>query len=238
MTLSLRIDVDVPFGYYNKLTRMNNRLLLNYGIMPRWNGLGYLKPARNLRDFLHDNNVAATWFFGTFSIPNRKEIRKYLSKRGSINIHSERTKTLESFQQELAKWETQTGHRITGFTKHGSGDQKLSRYHDSEYDTTKLHDFAIRRKLQYFIGNGQNTSDHWIKKDCTVFVPSVFWLDRMREYHAEISISNLVKRAESEDIIALIHPVWWSLRSDLQKTLLDLVTSTEIELIMNQIENI
>lgn len=235
MTISLRIDIDVPFGYYNKLTRMYNRLLLNYHIMPRWTSIGYLKPARLLRNYLHDNDVAATWFFGTFSSPSRKETKKFLMKRGSINIHAERTNTYESFQQEILSLEKRTGQRITGFSKHGSGNQKLSKYHDADYDEAKLLGFAVRRGLKYFIGNGHDISESWARTDATVFVPSVFWLDRMKEYHENTSISDLVKRAESEDIVALIHPVWWSLSSELRNSLEELIKSSIIEPLGSQI---
>lgn len=216
MPLALRIDVDNPFGYASRFRRQLNRLSINYNLIPRLTQLGYLDNAISLNRWLSSRDVPVTWFFRTATYPT-KSLRSLFTEAGNkINLHAERTGSLESFQDEVAKWEKLCGARATGFSKHGSGMLKLSRMHDPKYDPQSLIEYAKQIGLRFFIGNGTDYKESHAVDDEFAFIPSVFWLDRKEQYDENDILRQVAKDSTNMPIVVLMHPVWWVQRPELR----------------------
>ncbi|RLI55688.1 MAG: hypothetical protein DRP09_09120 [Candidatus Thorarchaeota archaeon] len=216
MPLALRIDVDNPFGYATRFRRQLNRLSINYGLIPRMTRLGYLDNAISLSKWLHVRSIQATWFFRTVTCPTRSLLPLFTGAGDQINLHAERTSSVEDFQREIAEWEKLCGNKVTGFSKHGSGKLKLSRMHDSKYEPSTLVEYARQLGLKYFIGNGTHYTEAFLREDDFTFIPSVFWLDRMGQYDEEDILERVAKYSADSPVVVLLHPVWWAQRPEMR----------------------
>jgi len=155
----LRIDVDNPFGWSSTYKKFLNYISINFRKVPiRYNYLGYLKDSRSLFNTLNDAGVKGTWFFRVQTRP-RHQFRAELSKNGhEIAYHAERTASKKDFQEDLEILSRKFKEKILGFSKHGSGTIKLSRYHNPEYEVETLLKLGIESDLKYFSGNGLDPS--------------------------------------------------------------------------------
>jgi hypothetical protein len=226
MTFTLRVDVDVPYGYHSRFRRVMNRLLLDYRLPIRFEHLGYLSPSIGLLGYLEDRGISASWFFGTFSLPSKNHLRSF-EKNGLIGFHSERTRTLEEFQEEYANWYNRAGREPAALSKHGSGEQKLSKRHHPEYKPKEILEYASRLNIPIVIGNDVNYQDEWQRYNGVYFIPSVYWIDYPPFYPPEHSVTNVIDAAKEHDIIILVHPVWWVLRKELRTQLDSLIKNCE-----------
>jgi hypothetical protein len=134
-------------------------------------------------------------------------------------LHCERTATFEDFIQELHEWERLCGLRVAGFTKHGSGEQKLSRKHHPQYEVDKLMGYAERAGLKYFVGNGVDYREKWDRRDGVIYIPSVYWPDYPPFYSPSHTVNEVIRAAESYPVVVLIHPVWWYMRKEVRNEL-------------------
>lgn len=227
--LALRVDVDNPFGYANKIKRLLNRMSINFGVIPRFEQLGYLDHARALNMYLHDNGVPVTWFFRNVTTPSRGSLRSFRSNKSCINIHAERTDSYENFAREVKEWEQRCRIRATGFTKHGSGTLKLSRKHAVEYNPKVFIEHGKNLRLKYFVGNGHDLSQSYKIQDGFAFAPSVYWMDRTSLHPSDYTIDNLISESKQRSIIVLLHPVWWALKPEVHKRFEYLVNHATFE---------
>ncbi len=124
MTISLRIDVDNPFGYATLWKKSLNKLSLDYDLVPRSERLGYLEPARALKAYLDEEGIAATWFFRNVTAPQGKLLREFKTAKYELAFHAERSDSFEAFHAELMEWRRRIGITPVGFSKHGSGEVK------------------------------------------------------------------------------------------------------------------
>jgi hypothetical protein len=227
MVLTLRIDIDNPFGYASRFRRQLNRLSINYNLVPRLAKLGYLDNARALNQWLSGYRIPATWFFRTVTYPTRSLLPLFTTGTNQINLHAERTGSMEAFRQEIVKWETLCQLKVTGFSKHGSGTLKLSRMHDPTYDPERLIDYAKKLDLKYFIGNGMDYKESFLNLGGFTYIPSVFWLDRIAQYESSNVLEQVVKDSAKQPVVVLLHPVWWHQQSELRNNLEWLVKNAE-----------
>ncbi|MFW9975489.1 MAG: hypothetical protein ACFFDQ_09510 [Candidatus Thorarchaeota archaeon] len=228
MGLAIRIDIDNPFGLSTRFRRRINIYSINYGFVPRWTRLGYLDNSTKLCKWLTNKGVPATWFFRTVSCPTKSLIPLFTNNGHQINLHAERTGSLGDFTQEVRKWEKLCSTKVTGFTKHGSGYLRLSKKHDVKYDPESLLHFAQELGMDYFIGNDMDYTKSIIKDDGFVYVPSIFWLDRLNQYDSG-ALDKLVEVSADIPVVLLIHPVWWVQEPDVRKNLEWLVEKVEFE---------
>ncbi|MFX1483535.1 MAG: hypothetical protein ACFFCP_10125 [Promethearchaeota archaeon] len=233
MVLAIRIDIDNPFGLSSRFRRQLNRISINYGLIPRWARLGYLNNAISLRTWLTNKGVPTTWFFRTVSCPTKSLLPLFTQEGNQINLHAERTSSLEDFANEVRLWETICSTKVTGFTKHGSGKLKLSRMHDPRYDPADLMHYGKSLNLEYFIGNGMDYKDPFVKEDGFLYVPAVFWLDRIEHYGSAAALKQLIDDSTDYPAIVLVHPVWWMHQPDVRKNLKWLVENAEFTSIQN-----
>ncbi len=233
MVLAIRIDIDNPFGYSSRFRRQLNRLSINYNAIPRLTQLGYLDDAKNLSLWLSKHGIPATWFFRTTTYPTKSLIPFFIGGGNHINLHAERTNSQEDFTKEVRNWEKLCGTKVTGFSKHGSGLLKLSRMHDPGYDPTSLIQYGKNLGFKYFIGNGIDYKESFVKEDEFIFIPSVFWLDRIEQYGTSGVLEQLVEASAKQPIVILLHPVWWTQQPELRKNLSWLSKNAEFTTIQN-----
>jgi len=236
MGLSLRIDVDNPFGYASLYKKILNRISLDYNLIPKLSSLGYLDHEIKLRNYLQKNSVPTTWFFRNITTPNRKELSAFRKNPFDLALHAERTDTLLNFTLEVQKWKKNFGTTPKGFSKHGSGDQKLSRMHVMEYDSETFVDYGIELGFEYFSGNGTMYDSGFENRNGFVYIPAIFWLDNLNLHPTFTSMDEIITLSESKAIIVLVHPIWWSIQSDVRERLEYLVKETEFVPLQKQIQ--
>jgi hypothetical protein len=125
----IRIDVDNLFDWGSFRTKVLNYLAMNYRFLYlRLRKLGYLKHTRKLFDDLAESDIPCIWFFRVETLPSRAFGEEVLQKCHEPALHATNTRSLASFQQELNKIKSCFRKPINGFSKHGSGVLKLSRF--------------------------------------------------------------------------------------------------------------
>jgi hypothetical protein len=237
VTVSLRIDVDNPFGYTNLFKKALNRISLDYDIVPRWNGIGYLQHARQMLYYLNKKGVPATWFFRNITAPSSKLLGEFKRSEYELAFHSERTRTHADFRQELREWEARFAMKPDGFSKHGSGDLKLSRKHDREYDAEKFIEYATKERLKYFSGNGTNFRMSFENRDGLLYIPALFWLDNPTLHEPSVSMGEVVEYSKNNPLIVLVHPIRWIMQEDVRKRFEFLLENSSIEPLRKQVKD-
>ncbi len=229
MGIALRIDVDNPFGYATFFKKVLNRMSLDYNIIPRWKSLGYLEQAKQLWNYLEQKRVPTTWFFRNATAPKATDLMKFKTGLHSLALHAERTDTFENFVREITEWSHRFGESPSGFSKHGSGDMKLSRKHVMEYDEEKFSEFGLSSKLKFFIGNGSDYKESIQYKDSFINFPSVVWLDNQELHGSDFSLDDVITHARDNPVIVLLHPMWWCTRGDVKESLVYLIENSEFQ---------
>jgi hypothetical protein len=237
MPVSLRIDVDNPFGYSSLLKKALNRLSLDYDVVPRWPSIGYLKHAREFLHYLDDKGIAATWFFRNITAPGPELLKDFKRPGYEMALHSERTRTHADFHDELRQWETRFAMKPHGFSKHGTGEQKLSRMHAKEYDADMLIEYGIREKLNYFSGNGTDFRLPFENLDGFVYIPAPFWLDNPTLHEPSVSMNDVAQYSRDKPLVVLIHPIRWVMQEDVKKRFAFLLENASFESLREQVSD-
>lgn len=237
MGLSLRIDIDNPFGYATFFRKVLNKVSLDFNLIPRWSSLGYLDNAKALRDYLAGNGVPATWFFRNETTPGRRDISTFSRAPFDLALHAERTDTFENFAAEVRKWTRAMGARPTGFSKHGSGDRKLSRKHVMEYDAEAFIGFGNRAGFEYFSGNGTEYNQGFQNRGGLVYIPSVFWLDNPTLHTPGTTLDSVVEFSRENAVVVLVHPIWWGTQLEVRAQLESLIRKTELQGMREQVRH-
>jgi hypothetical protein len=236
MTISLRIDVDNPFGYATLWKKTLNKMSLDYDLVPRSERLGYLRPAREMREYLDQKDVSATWFFRNITAPRGKTLRELSAGRHELALHAERSETFEAFHNELKEWAARFGIKPAGFSKHGSGEMKLSRKHDKDYSPERLIEYGKKMRLRYFSGNGTQFDSWFENRDGFVYIPGAYWLDNPSLHSPEVTVDSVVKQSHDMHIVALIHPIWWVAKASVREDLESLLNQTTPTTLKEQID--
>jgi hypothetical protein len=235
MGLSLRIDADNPFGYATRFRKILNRLSLDYNLVPHWPSLGYLENAERLANYLYDHSVPATWYFRNITAPKKGRFGIFQRDIFDLELHAERTDTLESFTIEVEQWSRVFGARPRGFTKHGSGDLKLSRKHVKEYDDDTFIEFGVNLGFSYFLGNGIGIDQGFEMRGDLVFIPSVLWLDNMSLYPSDNVFENALEYSRKNPLVVLVHPIRWVMQPETQECLEQLIEQAKLETVISQV---
>ncbi|TFH04244.1 MAG: hypothetical protein E4H14_15190 [Candidatus Thorarchaeota archaeon] len=236
MGLSLRIDVDNPFGYASLYKKILNRISLDYNLIPKLSSLGFLDHAKKLRNYLDENSVPTTWFFRNITAPSKTLLKEFRKSPFDLALHAERTDTLQNFTSEVQKWKKNFGTTPKGFSKHGSGDLKLSRMHVMEYDAEAFVDYGVELGFEYFSGNGTAYDSKFENRNGFVYIPAIFWLDNLDLHSKGLSLDDIITLSESKQIVVLVHPFWWGTLKEVRDRLDYLVRHTNFVPLQKQIE--
>ena len=235
MGLSLRIDIDNPFGYATLFKKILNRISLDYNLVPHWSTLGYLDNAMKLRDYLEANSVPATWYFRNITAPSGKDLSRFSRSPFDLALHAERTDTLLNFTKEVDQWKKAFGKQPTGFSKHGSGDLKLSRRHVMEYDDDAFVDLGVRLGFEHFSGNGTNYELRFEMREGLVFMPSVFWLDNIALHPKDTTLDSVLEFSRNNSVIVLVHPIHWAIQPEVRSRLQYVIEHADLQPITAQV---
>lgn len=218
MPVILRIDVDNPFGWNQKKRLILNYISLNWTTIFNRVRLGYLSYAHELIEYLKLNEITAIWFFTLRTLPDKTFLKKIKETNQEIALHTVRSGTLEQFKLEVHKINSHISDQIRGFSKHGSGLQKLSRHHTPDYDDDKFITYAQETKLDYFIGNSE-TPSFLKKKGSLQYWTGCFWVNPERRDVKSFDLEWLKLTSKNETIVLIIHPLFWKFNKEVRSNL-------------------
>lgn len=218
LAVILRVDIDNPYGWQNFGKKTLNYLRLNWWF-PAAKKLGYLKSLDELLDDLEARKIPATLFFTKFTTP--KNLEPY--KKHEVGAHLISARNYNEFLKELSQISKKLHRKIQGFTKHGSGKQKLCRTHTTKYEPDKYIDWAKKANLEYFLGNSENPEEKPYFAGNVLVYPSAFWIHK--NYRADKHTINwLAEESKNRDIIVLLHPYNWATNKQVRKDYEKIIT--------------
>ncbi|MFX1515639.1 MAG: hypothetical protein ACFFC6_04960 [Promethearchaeota archaeon] len=223
MPIILRIDVDNPYGWNTFPKKVLNYFSINFRRLPiRYSILGYLNYANKLFERLEMAQVPASWFFLVQTRPSKQLQQSLLKAKHEIAYHAERTSSLKNFKSDLRILSKNLTTSILGFSKHGSGKRKLSKYHTAKYNLDSLTQFGQEVDFKYFSGNDETPSSNLIKMNNLQVFPGAFWLNENYRDISKYSIDWLLEKASTgKTFVVLTHPHAWATsqkeKNDLEK---------------------
>ena len=203
MPLILRIDVDKPYGHHNFRAKIASKISENY-FNVNWFMSDYLMPLKKLLINLNQHEISAFIYFRHCTLPDDQVFKLMDSGGHHLGIHSENTKSEESFLEELKIFKEKTGRQALSFTKHGSGVKKLGKNHYPKYEENKYLEWS-NRHLNFYFGNGILNNKN-ISNSTESFFPNMFWIHRDYRDKNFSKISSLIKKAKTENICLIVHP--------------------------------
>ncbi len=204
MALILRIDVDKPYGNSSLFKRIISKFSEDVLIL-RCHGMGYLSHLKKLILFCNEQKIQGYFFHRICTAPTAEIIELYKSGGHIAGLHAENTRSYETFSAELNSLSKLTGQRTESFTKHGSGDLKLGKYHYAPYEPEKYSEWAKTSGCRFHFGNLaiDKAENLTCKND---FYPYMFWIDKEYRYSGLDKIEDVTELAKTKDVPVLIHP--------------------------------
>ena len=144
-----------------------------------------------------------------------------------IGWHLEDSRDFTTFQKELKTFEVHTGLKPHSFSKHGSGELKLGRYHYPPYEPEKYKDWSRRSAIPFYFGNSTFSLKSSISK--SDFFPDMFWIERNYRNPEFSSLDEVLKKSKDGWVVVLTHPESIIRNLDFKKDLLYLIEKAKIE---------
>lgn len=205
MAVLLRVDVDNPYGWSNLYLTLLNRFSNKWRWFPKIEAMGYLWHLRKFVDDINDRGIKATFFFRRITVP--KNLDPFADHE--LAFHAVKTDTYEHFKRDLSKVSLMCRRKLNGFSKHGSGIDKLASWHTAKYEPEKYLKWAALEGLKYFSGNGENPCEQMKFVNGIRFYPSAFWVNQ--EHRAKrFTVNWLADECQNRDIVVIIHPFMWA----------------------------
>ncbi len=205
MALILRIDVDRPYGRQGLLRHVASRVASDY-YLPRVDGLGYLYDLEVILKILNERGKPAYVFFRRCTYPT-PAIRSLMQKGGhQYGLHLENSRSAQTFQQELSALEQWLNHRVTAFSKHGSGRMRYGWHHYAPYEPERYLPWAQAAGMKYFLGNLEDPELRPEQEGPLAIYPSAFWLEPSWRDVNRFPIDWLLREASERDVVLLLHP--------------------------------
>jgi hypothetical protein len=206
MPLILRIDVDRPYGRAPLWRHVASRISSDW-YLPRIDALGYLRELTALLRLLNEHRAPAYVFYRRCTLPSR-EVLKLMQRGGHrLGLHLENSRTAQTFNAEKTALESAAKTPVRAVSKHGSGGEEYGRTHFAPYEPAKYEAWCAAASIPMFLGNLEDPTIEPVSnaKGMTVF-PSAFWLEPAWRNTKRFSVDWLVERAQTHDIVVLIHP--------------------------------
>lgn len=206
MPLILRVDVDKPFGHSNLIRKISSKVFEDIIGTPPLKFYKYLSHLIEFLEYCNSEKISGFIYHRICTSPNKKVTDLLIDGKHKFGLHAENTKSYETFLSEFHDLKKRNPKLIIeSFTKHGSGQLKLGKYHYPIYEPAKYREWSKKANIKYHSGNGiaQNTNDLLCKND---EFDNVFWLER--EYRNEdlFEIEKIIELAKTEKVVVLIHP--------------------------------
>ncbi|MFM6928227.1 MAG: hypothetical protein ACKOX6_07170 [Bdellovibrio sp.] len=203
MPLKLRVDVDKPYGNHNFIRKVASKIVEETGITPPQ--IGYLDHLKTFLDEIDSANIKAIFYFRLCTLPTTQLVKRMTDAGHAIGWHTENTTDFPSFLKELNVFSTKmNGLTPHSFSKHGSGQHKLGRYHYPPYEPSRYLEWAKKINVPFLSGNSIISSSDDLLKNA-IYDEYIFWVER--DYRSEkYQIENLAKDAKDRNITILCHP--------------------------------
>lgn len=201
MALTLRVDVDKPFGNHTLFRKIASKFFEDTGIIPP--RLGYLSHLEDFLYILEKQGVKAVFYFRICTLPTEVIIQRLQKFGHQIGWHVENTSNFKTFSDELRRFQELTGIIPHSFSKHGSGVRKLGRYHYPHYEEEKYLEWSKEVRVPFLFGNGMAQEE---LKNPNNFYPDVFWLERNYRSSELDSLEKVIILAKGQTVPILTHP--------------------------------
>jgi len=205
MALILRVDVDKPYGKHTIIRKLLSKVVEDY--LPNLNiKTGYLSHLKEMVNCCNQMGVCGHFFHRICTFPDQETLSLYKVGNHSYGLHFENSRNEENLVNEIKQLEERTGvTNIKSFSKHGSGEFKLGKYHYPAYEPEKYKKWAANLGLSYHSGNGIAKSPSDLDK-INGFNEYLFWMEPTYRNNAFKNIVSLVDYAEKKDAVVIIHP--------------------------------
>lgn len=204
MALILRVDVDKPYGHSNIITRLMSKVAEDYWF-PKFHSI-YLYHLENFLQYCNAENIAGFIYHRICTAPNDKITELLKSGNHKFGMHAENTRDNFTFKSELEQLKNiSPSLKIDSFSKHGSGEIKLGKYHYPKYEPEKYFEWAKENQIEFYFGNGIAKNNEGLKPKDN-FYPNMFWIERDYRDENFSSIEKIVEIAATQDVPVLIHP--------------------------------
>jgi len=221
MALILRVDVDKPYGNSSLFKRILSKFSEDY--ITFYNPcLGYLSHLEKLLQFCNENKINGYFYFRLCTFPSAKITELIQSGGHKAGLHTENTRSSESFENELHAIRKRSDLSINTFTKHGSGELKLGKYHYAPYEPEKYSEWAENSGCGFHFGNmiATSASDFDCKNN---FYSHMFWIDREYRKVTLKSVEEVIQIAKTRHVPVLIHPCEFNSSENAKNDLVKLV---------------
>jgi len=206
MPLVLRVDVDKPYGRKNVIQKVLSKIKEDYWF-PSISALGYLSHVKYFLDFLANNNIRAHIYFRICTLPPNEWLSNTFLSQHLIGHHAEDTRSLETLTIENKIIQSfMLPLEVSSFNKHGSGNLKLGRHHYPVYEPEKYREWAIRLGIPFLFGNEELVKTSTVYSKQNGYYPNMFWIDRTYSESDQLPLEYVVRKAEYENIVVIIHP--------------------------------
>lgn len=204
MGLILRVDVDKPYGHSNLFCKIISKISEDFWF-PRISFI-YLFHLKNFLEYCNKNNVKGFFYHRMCTTPSLQIFNLLIEGNHKIGFHAENTRSLDTFQNELEKFKSDTLCKTCdSFSKHGSGTYKLGRNHFPPYEEEKYLEWAEHLQIKFPFGNGiaENKDDF---KPENGFYKNMFWIEPEYRSKKLSTVDEIIEISKNQDVPVLIHP--------------------------------
>jgi hypothetical protein len=226
MSITIRVDIDQPYGWQNKIKIILNYISIKTPFIIRLPLFGYLKHLSNFLKYCNNNNISCKLFFRRCTIPTKKIKKLIKDGNHEIGWHVESCKTFDDFKKEYMYMSKKLNQPIKIYSKHGSGkihnnrivSHKIGYYHYPEYELNNLLEFGNKLKLKEFYGNGECPEKCNLNKYKNInYYTDAFWMHESYRNTDKYTIDWLIENIKNKNIIILIHPFNYIIHEQVNK---------------------
>ncbi len=206
MSLILRVDVDKPYGHSNLIRKIASKVSEDYFPIPFVASFKYLSHLIEFLEYCNSQHVPGFIYHRNCTSPNKKTKELLIAGGHKVCFHAENTKNFETFSEELNSFKEKIKPLSVGsFTKHGSGQLKLGKYHYPPYEPEKYKDWGKKAATGFYFGNGICKNEMDLNSE-NGFFPNMFWIERDYRNPNFFDLQKLLDTAKKKDVVVLIHP--------------------------------
>ncbi|MDX2360094.1 MAG: hypothetical protein QNK23_04770 [Crocinitomicaceae bacterium] len=206
MPLILRVDVDKPYGNSNLINAVRSKLSEDYWYpdISVFNS-NYLGQLAEFLKHCNRENVSGHFYFRHCTVPDQRIADLMNQGKHKAGIHAENTRSLETFKTEWESVAAKCEIELISFSKHGSGQLKLGKYHYAPYEPENYKEWAKELNVDFRFGNDIciSTQDFMGEQD---FYSKIFWIERDYRNEQFSDLESVVNCAKQNVVPILIHP--------------------------------
>lgn len=205
MPLILRVDVDKPYGRHTFPRKVLSKLVEDYvhNLPPQ---KGYLSHLKTFIRYCNTHGVKGHFFHRLCTSPDSETLALYAAGGHRFGLHLENSRSRDHLKNEMDQLRKRC-HRedISTFSKHGSGQQKLGKFHYAPYEPELYKKWAEELGYQFHSGNGTAEVPAALEAK-NGFHEQLFWMEPYYRYPGFNRLDSLIKYAKTGDGVILIHP--------------------------------